>query len=160
MSAWYNLIIACFWKFECSDWVKQLIAQLSAQKPRKKNLCILYSCNLMDAHRSINPNHNITHCPSPFTNNRSSEAPSLVGSLTRSVRNLSSRNLLDCFLSSVTSFQQVSGKLKFPTRTRTSDCETSPSCLKNISSASSSWVSGLDSHQDLCLLDLSLDFYP
>ena len=37
-------------------------------------------------------------------------------------------------------FQQTPGKLKAPLKTRLSDCETSPSCLENISSASSAWL--------------------
>ena len=71
--------------------------------------------------------------PSLLANNRSSGAPSLVGSLTSCVRSFSSTragNLLDCFLSAELCFQQTSGKLKFPTRSRTSDHETSPAAYR------------------------------
>ena len=70
--------------------------------------------------------------PSLFTKNWFSGAPSLDCSLTNCVRKLCSthfRNLLDCFVSAVFYFQQTSGKLKSPMRTRAVSHETSPSCL-------------------------------
>jgi len=75
-------------------------------------------------------------------NSRSREMPSLVGSLTSCIRKLSSmhtKNLLDCFFSSVLHFQQMSDKLKSPMRTKATVCMTSVSCLSNASS----WLGGL-----------------
>jgi len=59
--------------------------------------------------------------PSLSVNSRSSKALPLVGSLTCCLRTLSathSRNLLACFLSAVSYFQQMSVKLKSPTENK------------------------------------------
>ena len=73
--------------------------------------------------------------PSLLVNSKSSAAPPLAGSLISCVRKLSStcsRNLLDSFLSAVSYFWQMSGKLKSPTRTSASNCETSASLCQSL----------------------------
>lgn len=75
-------------------------------------------------------------------NNSSSRVHYLVDILTSCVRALSSRNLLDWFLSTVLYFQQASGKL----RMKTIDCETSLTCPQNISFAFSTFLSSPSSN--------------
>lgn len=73
--------------------------------------------------------------------------PSLVGSLITCVRKLSSTHCsyrLVCFFSVVLYFQQTPGKLKSPMRTSSSNHDNSPRYLYNISSAFSSWLSGIE----------------
>lgn len=79
-------------------------------------------------------------------NGRSSRAPPLEGSLTTHVGKFPSthsRNFPGCFLSAVLSFHQTSIKVKPHTRTRAGNPKTAARHPQNTSSASSSWLGGL-----------------
>lgn len=93
--------------------------------------------------------------PSPtsasvFANSKSGRAPSLAAFNLQLCQEVLFQTLwelfpLDCFLSTALYFQQTSGELKFPRRTRASDCKTSHSCSENILSVSASWLDVRDS---------------
>lgn len=53
-----------------------------------------------------------------------------------------SENLLDYLCSSVLAFQWMSGRLKFPTRSRICDPDISLSCFRKATSNSSCWLDG------------------